>query len=126
MTALFPMSEAKRDGTRVLGFPKWGGTMLVVRTPESYERDPACDYPLLGFLPLPASAESADVAKAAGEWLSVCQPEDVADVIRTRLADEAVRDELLRATPLVGAGRGWRDADGILQLIVSAKGGDHD
>ena len=43
-----------------------------------------------GFLPLPADASSANVAKTAGEWLSVCADEDVAAVVREAVKREGV------------------------------------
>lgn len=50
-----------------------------------------CGVGDLGFLPLPADASSPAVAKTAGEWLAVCDPEDVADVIRYALANKSIR-----------------------------------
>lgn len=51
-----------------------------------------------GFLPLPAYASSANVAKTAGKWLSVCSDEDVAAVIREALKREGVRTALETAS----------------------------
>ena len=83
MIALKPMSKARTDGTRVLAVKvgddqfretRWRrlGSLKYWRCGMDYYNHDE----LSGHLPLPASAESCDVASTAGDWGEVCDEPD--------------------------------------------------
>lgn len=70
----------------------------------------------LGWLPIPASSPS--VAKTAGEWLAVCQPEDVAEVIRWALANKEVRQAFGAHIVEAGGLHPWQDVEFYIEAIA--------
>jgi len=100
--ALKPMSEAPKDGSALFATRDYSARLVQGLWRPATGRHHG-DYLTMngwnlqrpeGFLPLPADASSANVAKTAGEWLSVCSDEDVAAVIRKALRRPGVRASL--------------------------------
>lgn len=100
MTALKLMSDAPKDGTKVRAFhhretandQEW---ITVWWSPHAWQGRGAWvsndtsrvagDEYYEGYLPLPASAESRDVASTAGDWGEVCDEPDREDLGRRML-----------------------------------------